>query len=66
MKSDLLTVRVSVEDGILVAECDPFDVVTQGPYLPELFYRLGVTFAAEIEVAGSLDKVPRLPPDMQR
>ncbi len=65
MKSGLFTVRVSMEDGMLVAECDPFDVVAQGADLPALFYRLGVTFAAEISVAGSLDKIPRLPMDMQ-
>ncbi len=66
MKAGLFTVRVSKEDGMLVAECDPFDVVTQGADLPALFYRLGVTFAAEIEVAGSLEQIPRLPVNMQR
>ena len=62
---NMLNVRVTMEDGILVAECSPFDVVTQGSDMETLFRRLGLQLAAEIKQAGTLDNVPRLPSDLQ-
>lgn len=55
----IITVHISQEGDKLVAECFPFDVVTQADSIPELFSRLGKQFAAEIELAGELNKIPQ-------
>ena len=65
MSDRVMTVVVKREGDLFVAQCDPYDICTQGRDLDQLFRRLHSTICIEIEWAGSLENVPQLPPDMQ-
>lgn len=57
----LMVIVIERDGDLLTAQCDPYDICTQGRNLDELLYRLRMQIGEEIRVAGSLDKVPRLP-----
>jgi len=64
--SNILMVVVIERDGdLLVAQCDPYDICTQGRDLNELFYRLSLQIAVEIDLANGIENVQRLPPELQ-
>ena len=63
--SNLLSVRVKSEGGVLVAECSPIDVVVQGRTWLDLFTRLGAQISVELEHAGSFQKIPHLFEDLK-
>ncbi len=61
MSDRLMTIVIERDGDMLTAQCDPFDICTQGRTLDELMHRLRLQMFAEIHTAGSLDLVPKLP-----
>ncbi len=57
----VMTVVIEQDEGMWTAQCDPFDICTQGRDLDELLTRLRGQVAVDIRVAGSLENVPKLP-----
>ena len=53
-----ITVHISWDEFSYVAQCEPYDVFTQGVTIPEVLKRLGAQFSAEIAVAGSVENIP--------
>lgn len=58
LKPDSLTVHISWDEFAYVAQCEPYDVFTQGATIPEVLERLGKQFAAETFIAGSVKSIP--------
>lgn len=58
-KTEIMTIKISYEGGICVAECFPHDIVTQGMDIPETLVRLSNQIIAEINIAGSLENIPK-------
>lgn len=58
LKPEQITVHISWDEFAYVAQCEPYDVFTQGATIPEVLERLGKQFAVETFVAGSVDKIP--------
>ncbi len=61
MSDRLMTIVIERDGDMLTAQCDPFDICTQGRTLDELMHRLRLQMFAEIHTAGSLDLVSKLP-----
>ncbi len=57
----VMTVVIEQDEDMWTAQCDPFDICTQGRNLDELLTRLRGQVAVDIRVAGGLENVPRLP-----
>jgi len=56
-----MTIVIEQDGDMLVAQCDPFDVATQGKTVQQVLDRLATQWSAEVEAAGSVSKIPRLP-----
>lgn len=55
-----ITIEINQDDrGVWVADCFPYDVVTQGRTIHELLSRLDACFQIEIEHAGGLENIPK-------
>lgn len=59
-----LMVKIYKEGDMLIGQCSPIDVCTQGKDVPQVLERLSLTIAAEIEERGSIEAIPRLPDDI--
>ncbi len=60
MGDRIMTVVIERDGDMWTAQCDPFDICTQGRNLDELLTRLRGQVAVDIRVAGGLENVPRL------
>lgn len=58
---DRMTITITDEGGVLAAQCDPFDVCTQGRTVQEVLDRLAAQWRLEVEAAGGVAAIPRLP-----
>lgn len=58
---DRMTITIEQDGDMLFAQCDPFDVATQGKSVQQVLDRLAAQWRAEVECAGSVSKIPRLP-----
>ena len=56
-----MTVVIEEDGDMLVAQCDPFDVCVQGRTVEIVLTRLALQWRAELEQAGSVSRIPRLP-----
>ena len=61
MSEHLMTIAIERDGDVLTAQCDPYDICTQGRDLPQLFERLNWLIGVEAAQAGGLENVPRLP-----
>ncbi len=61
MGNRVMTVVIEREDGMFVAQCDPFDICTQGATIDQLLDRLRHQVWADTEHYRGLENVPRLP-----
>lgn len=59
MQNEIMTVRISREGELYVAECSPYDVITQGKDIVTTIERLSKQLAVEILIAGALYKIPK-------
>ena len=57
----VMTVVIERNDDMWTAQCDPYDICTQGGTLDLLLARLRHQIGAEIYTAGRLESVPKLP-----
>ena len=57
----VIVIEHDVDGDMMTAQCDPYDICTQGRTLDELLHRLRWQVAAEIDAAKGLGNVPRLP-----
>ena len=58
---DRMTITIEQDGDMLFAQCDPFDVCTQGKTVQQVLDRLALQWRAEVQTAGSVAKIPLLP-----
>lgn len=56
-----MTIVIEQEGDMLFAQCSPVDVATQGRTVQEVLDRLAAQWRAEVQAAGSVARIPRLP-----
>lgn len=61
MSERVMTVVIERDGDMWTAQCDPFDIATQGNSLTQLLHRLMLQVQVEVECSGGLENVPKLP-----